>query len=87
MGYLRFEYRFIESYLVCNDKDSNTGKSKDAKALNIPIITEEEYIQKFFRTKIIKKKSRFFYINCFPNFLEYFKKYLHFIKNFDIINM
>ena len=30
------------SYLVCNDKNSNTGKSKDAKALGIPIITEEE---------------------------------------------
>ena len=30
------------SYLVCNDKNSNTGKSKDAKALCIPIITEEE---------------------------------------------
>ena len=42
MGYLRFEYRFIESYLVCNDKNSNTGKSKDAKALGIPIITAEE---------------------------------------------
>ena len=42
MGYLKFEYRFIESYLVCNDKNSNTGKSKDAKALGIPIITEEE---------------------------------------------
>lgn len=30
------------NYLVCNDKNSNTGKSKDAKALGIPIITEEE---------------------------------------------
>ena len=30
------------SYLVCNDKNSNTGKSKDAKALGISIITEEE---------------------------------------------
>ena len=25
-----------------NDTQSNTGKSKDAKALGIPIITEEE---------------------------------------------
>lgn len=33
------------SYLVCNDKNSNTGKSKDAKALGIPIITEEELNQ------------------------------------------
>jgi len=30
------------SYLVCNDKNSTTGKSADAKRLNIPIITEEE---------------------------------------------
>lgn len=33
------------SYLVCNDKNSNSGKSKDAKALGIPIITEEELNQ------------------------------------------
>lgn len=33
------------SYLICNDKNSNTGKSKDAKALGIPIITEEELNQ------------------------------------------
>jgi DNA ligase (NAD+) len=33
-------------YLICNDKNSTTGKSADAKRLNIPIITEEEY-QKF----------------------------------------
>ena len=30
------------NYLVCNDKNSTTGKSADAKKLNIPIITEEE---------------------------------------------
>ena len=30
------------NYLVCNDKNSTTGKSSDAKKLNIPIITEEE---------------------------------------------
>lgn len=35
------------TYLVCNDKDSNTGKSKDAKALGIPIITEEELYKMF----------------------------------------
>ena len=33
-------------YLICNNKNSTTGKSADAKRLNIPIITEEEY-QKF----------------------------------------
>ena len=30
------------NYLVCNDKNSTTGKSVDAKKFNIPIITEEE---------------------------------------------
>lgn len=30
------------TYLVCNDKNSTTGKSAKAKQLNIPIITEEE---------------------------------------------
>ena len=30
------------NYLVCNDKNSTTGKSADAKKFNIPIITEEE---------------------------------------------
>jgi DNA ligase (NAD+) len=29
-------------YLVCNDKNSTTGKSADAKKLGIPVITEEE---------------------------------------------
>ena len=30
------------NYLVCNDKNSTTGKSADAKKLNIPVIDEEE---------------------------------------------
>lgn len=30
------------TYLVCNDKNSTTGKSAKAKQLNIPIITEDE---------------------------------------------
>lgn len=33
------------NYLVCNDKNSTTGKSADARRLNIPIITEEELIE------------------------------------------
>lgn len=33
------------NYLVCNDKNSTTGKSADAKKLNIPIITEEELMK------------------------------------------
>ena len=32
------------SYLICNDKTSNSGKSKKAKDLNIPIITEDEFM-------------------------------------------
>ena len=31
-------------YLICNDKNSTTGKSADAKRLDIPVITEEEYL-------------------------------------------
>ena len=30
------------NYLVCNDKNSTTGKSADAKRLGISVITEEE---------------------------------------------
>ena len=33
------------NYLICNDKNSTTGKSADAKKLGIPVITEEEYLQ------------------------------------------
>ena len=32
------------TYLICNDKNSTTGKSADAKKLGIPVITEEEYL-------------------------------------------
>lgn len=31
-------------YLICNDKNSTTGKSGDAKRLDILVITEEEYL-------------------------------------------
>lgn len=31
-------------YLICNDKTSGTGKVKDAAALNIPVITETEFV-------------------------------------------
>lgn len=34
-------------FLICNDKMSQTSKNKKAKELNIPIITEEEFIEKF----------------------------------------
>jgi len=30
------------TYLICNDKNSTTGKSADAKRLGIPVISEEE---------------------------------------------
>ncbi len=33
------------SYLICNDKESNTGKSKTANDLGVRIITEEEFIE------------------------------------------
>ena len=35
------------NYLVCNDKNSTTGKSADAKKLGIPVITEEELLKLF----------------------------------------
>lgn len=35
------------SYLINNDITSTSGKNKNAKQLGIPIITEEEYIEKF----------------------------------------
>ena len=35
------------SFLINNDITSNSGKNKKAKELNIPIITEDEFINKF----------------------------------------
>ena len=35
------------NYLINNDKDSTSSKNKEAKARNIPIITEEEFLQTF----------------------------------------
>ena len=32
------------NYLICNDKTSTSGKSKKAKDLSIPVITEEEFM-------------------------------------------
>ena len=32
------------NYLICNDKTSNSGKSKKAKELGVPIITEDEFL-------------------------------------------
>ena len=33
------------TYLICNDKTSNSGKSKKAKDLGITVITEDEFLQ------------------------------------------
>ena len=35
------------SYLITNNPDSGSAKAKTAKSLSIPILTEEEFIQKF----------------------------------------
>ena len=35
------------SFLINNDIQSNSSKNKTAKSLGIPIITEEEYIERF----------------------------------------
>ena len=32
-------------YLICNDKNSTTGKTVDAKRLGVKIITEDEYLK------------------------------------------
>lgn len=32
------------TYLICNDKDSNSGKSKKAKDLGVTVITEDEFM-------------------------------------------
>ena len=36
-------------YLINNDKNSGTSKNLTAKKLNIPILTEEEFIEKFLK--------------------------------------
>lgn len=33
------------TYLICNDKTSTSGKSKKAKDIGIPVITEEEFMK------------------------------------------
>lgn len=35
------------TYLINNDIDSNSSKNKKAKELNIPIITEEQFLSMF----------------------------------------
>ena len=35
------------SYLINNDKNSTSSKNKNAKLLNIPIISEEDFIETF----------------------------------------
>lgn len=35
------------TYLINNDSQSNSSKNKKAKELNIPILTEQEWIDKF----------------------------------------
>ena len=38
---------YTANYLINNDINSNSSKNKSAKSLNIPIITEEEFLEKF----------------------------------------
>ena len=35
------------NYLINNDINSNSSKNKTAKSLNVPILTEEEFISRF----------------------------------------
>ena len=34
-------------YLVNNDTESNSSKNRKAKELNIPIISEDEFVERF----------------------------------------
>ena len=43
-GFLRSAVSSKTDYLICNDPNSTTVKSRKAKELNIPVITEQEFL-------------------------------------------
>ena len=43
-GFLRGSVSTKTDYLICNDASSNSTKVKKAKELNVPIITEAEFL-------------------------------------------
>lgn len=44
-GYLRSAVSSNTDYLICNDPNSDTIKSKKAKELGVPVITEEQFLK------------------------------------------
>ena len=44
-GFLRSAVSSKTDYLICNDPNSNSTKSKKAKELGVPVITEEEFLR------------------------------------------
>jgi DNA ligase (NAD+) len=38
------------NYLINNNKESTSAKNRSAKQFNIPILSEEEFVEKFLRT-------------------------------------
>ena len=44
-GFLRSSVSSKTDYLICNDPDSNSIKSKKAKELGVPVISEEEFLK------------------------------------------
>ena len=44
-GFLRSAVSLNTDYLICNDPNSNSVKSKKAKELGVPVITEAEFLK------------------------------------------
>ena len=44
-GIYRSAVSFKTDYLICNDPDSDSAKSRKAKELGIPVITESEFLK------------------------------------------
>ena len=44
-GFLRSTVSSNTDYLICNDANSNSVKSKKAKELGVPVITETEFLK------------------------------------------
>ena len=44
-GFLRSAVSSNTDYLICNDPNSDTVKSKKAKELGVPVITEDQFLK------------------------------------------
>ena len=44
-GFLRSSVSSMTDYLICNDPNSQSTKSRKAKVLGVPVITEEEFLE------------------------------------------